>query len=153
MYIGVDYFRYHPKGTSIFPMNCWPRFLVFGKRLVLLMVQKSGEKTSWGNGSLSPYLQGFIYARWLFGVSSINSRNCQVQNYWIIDRMKTRIPISWSLISVGSIAGSLVDFGQIDVERTTYWLCSFWLTKAIPNQSNGPPPTVFHTWRIIPSSY
>ena len=24
---GVDYFRYHPKGTCIFPMNCGPRFL------------------------------------------------------------------------------------------------------------------------------
>ena len=30
--------------------------------------------TSWGNGSLSHYLQGLcIYPRWLFGISSINS--------------------------------------------------------------------------------
>ena len=28
--------------------NCWPRLLVFDKWLVLWMVQKSGEKTSWG---------------------------------------------------------------------------------------------------------
>ena len=28
------------------------------------LVQKSGEKTSWGNGSLSHYLQGFIDFRW-----------------------------------------------------------------------------------------
>ena len=32
--------------------------------------QKSGEKTSWGKGSLSQYLQGFIiHPRWLFGIS------------------------------------------------------------------------------------
>ena len=29
---------------------------------------------SWGEGSLSHYLQGFIHSRWLFGISSINSR-------------------------------------------------------------------------------
>ena len=29
--------------------------------------------TSWGTGSLSHYLQGFIHPRWLFGISSINS--------------------------------------------------------------------------------
>ena len=34
---------------------------------VLLMVQKSGKLTSWGKGSLSHYLQGFLHARWLTG--------------------------------------------------------------------------------------
>lgn len=46
--------------------------------------------------------------------------------------MKIPIPISRSLVSVGSIAGNLIDVGQIDIERTKYEL--FWLTKAIPNQ-------------------
>ena len=32
---------------------------------VLLMGQKSGKLTSWGKGSLSHYLQGFIHSRWL----------------------------------------------------------------------------------------
>ena len=35
---------------------------------ILLMVQKSVEV-----GSFSHYLQGFIYSRWLFGISSVNS--------------------------------------------------------------------------------
>ena len=30
---------------------------------------KSGELTSWGKGSLSHYLQGFIHPRWLLGIS------------------------------------------------------------------------------------
>ena len=40
---------------------------------ILFVVQKSGKLTSWGNGSLSQPLQGFIHPKWLFGISSINS--------------------------------------------------------------------------------
>ena len=40
---------------------------------ILFVVQKSIKLTSWGNGSLSQPLQGFIHPRWLFGISAINS--------------------------------------------------------------------------------
>ena len=40
--------------------------------VILLMVQKS-QATSWGNGSLSHYLQGFIHPGWC-RISSIKSR-------------------------------------------------------------------------------
>ena len=39
--------------------------------------------TSWGKGSLSHYLQGFMHARWLFGISSINGI---ISKSWLIHR-------------------------------------------------------------------
>ena len=135
---------------ALFIGNCWPRFLA-------LMVQKSGEITSWGNGSLSHYLQGFIKMPGGclgFLPSTVRIVKCRIgHNYWIIDRVKIQIPISRSLVSVGWIAARKPDWLRGDWRRNKIWtICSFWLTKAIPNQENIDHHP-FHSWRIIPSSY
>ena len=47
---------------------------------ILLMVQKSGKLTSWGNGSLSRYLQCFWHPRWW----SPDFLNHQQYDLWLL---------------------------------------------------------------------
>ena len=50
------------------PRIRWDFLYTPGKTNILFMVQKSGEKTSWGTGSLSLYLRMFLYIQTVVGL-------------------------------------------------------------------------------------
>ena len=81
--VGIDFAQHDDELKKIFGLQDVVRKLRVGKKYftgqkteILLMA----EILHLLIGSLSDYLQGFIHPRWLFGISSINSRTSISRN-------------------------------------------------------------------------
>ena len=78
--VGLDIGMPQPKNV----MSSWWWLLGMEdnpQKIPMILLMAEIRLTSWGNGSLSHYLQGFIHLMWLFGVSELSTVSINIHRF------------------------------------------------------------------------